>query len=162
MGCNCGKFKYTYMSVKSFNISNVPSNHNLVLNCSYSCPCDPYADHCGFTQQCTAFLLYVYLKSCFLIPKTQAPTDTISHFVFSVVIFRTHQYRVPSVKQCSAVWCRAVAWHEEWHTAMQYSAVQCSVVKCSTAWCETVPCRVEACCGTGDEVWCSAAWWRMG
>jgi len=42
------------MSLMPFNISNVLSNHNLVLNCSYSCPCDPYAGHCGFTQQCAA------------------------------------------------------------------------------------------------------------
>jgi len=55
-------------------------------------------------QQGTALLLFVYLIS-----KTQVSIDTISYFVFSAVIFRTHQYRVPSVRHCSVVWCRAVA-----------------------------------------------------
>ena len=63
----------TYMSLMSFNISNVLSNHNLVLNCSYGCPCDPHAGRRGFTQQCAAgnsFSAVCLFEESFFIPKT--------------------------------------------------------------------------------------------
>jgi len=74
------------MSLMPFNISNVLSNHNLILNCSYCCPCDPHAGRHGFTQQCAAgnsFSAVCLFKSHFLFQKLKHPL-TQHHTLYSV------------------------------------------------------------------------------